>query len=42
MTLPALAWVEIELSAMKVDRRSEVCWVSKAAGLALDAHDFAV
>ena len=37
-----LVWVEIESTAVKVDRRLEVFAVTIAADATLDRHDFAV
>ena len=42
MVLPGLAWVEIESSAVEVDRRLEVLDVAEAAGHALDLLDLTV
>ena len=41
-TLPGLAWVEIESSAMKVNRGLKVLRVAKPAGFPFDRHDLAV
>ena len=42
MALPGSAWVEIEPSAVEVDRRFEVLDVAEPAGHALDLLDLAV
>ena len=39
---PGLVWVEIEPTAVKVDRRFEVCAISVAADTSFDRHDLAV
>ena len=42
MALPGSAWVQIESSAVEVDRRLEVLDVAEPAGHALDLLDLAV
>jgi hypothetical protein len=42
MVLPESSWVEIQPSAVEVDRIIEVVGVSEAAAFSFDGHDFAV